>query len=309
MSCDVLLEVEGLRKHFPVKRGVIFARTIAQNRAVEDVSFAIRAGETVGLVGESGSGKSTTGFAVLQLIRPTAGSVRFEGAELTALTKRQLRPLRRQMQVVFQDPYASLDPRMTIGAILSEPYEVHDIGTWRSRRTSVLHLLQIVGLHSSFVDRYPHELSGGQRQRVGIGRAIALDPRLIVCDEPVSALDVSVQAQILNLLKDIQDRTGVAYLFIAHDLAVVQTMSDFIMVMQKGEIVERGSADQVYASPQHPYTRALLDAVPVPDPRAMAERRAAKQRATAAVKNGSVADGEDHVDLDGGAAGKLRDAD
>jgi peptide/nickel transport system ATP-binding protein/oligopeptide transport system ATP-binding protein len=186
---------------------------------------------------------------------------------------------------------------------------VHDIGNRRTRRQSVLRLLQIVGLHSSFVDRYPHELSGGQRQRVGIGRAIALDPKLIVCDEAVSALDVSVQAQILNLLKDIQDRTGVAYLFIAHDLAVVRTMSDSILVMQKGTIVERGSADQVYLSPQHPYTRSLLDAVPVPDPRAMGERRAAKQRARAVATNGSVADSEDRVDLDGGAARKLRDAD
>ncbi|MES1248324.1 MAG: dipeptide/oligopeptide/nickel ABC transporter ATP-binding protein, partial [Actinomycetota bacterium] len=231
---DVLLEVEGLRKDFPVKRGVVLSRTVDHTRAVDDVSFSIRAGETLGLVGESGSGKSTTGFAVLQLVRPTAGSVRFEGTELTTLTKRQLRPLRRRMQVVFQDPYASLDPRMTIGAILAEPYEVHDLGTWRTRRSSVLRLLATVGLHPSFVDRYPHELSGGQRQRVGIGRAIALEPKLIVCDEPVSALDVSVQAQILNLLKDIQDRTGVAYLFIAHDLAVVRTMSDTILVMEQG---------------------------------------------------------------------------
>jgi oligopeptide transport system ATP-binding protein len=306
VSADILLEVTALRKHFPVKRGVIFARTVDHNRAVEGVSFAIRAGETVGLVGESGSGKSTTGFAVLQLIRPTSGSVRFEGVELTALTKRQLRPLRRRMQVVFQDPYASLDPRMTIGAILAEPYEVHDIGTWRSRRGSVQRLLQVVGLHPSFADRYPHELSGGQRQRVGIGRAIALDPDLIVCDEPVSALDVSVQAQILNLLKDIQDRTGVAYLFIAHDLAVVRTMSDSIMVMQKGEIVERGPASQVYASPQHPYTQSLLDAVPVPDPRAMDERRAARRRAST---ERSAADHKDGVDLDCRAAGKLSDAD
>jgi oligopeptide transport system ATP-binding protein len=301
MSGEFLLEVEGLRKYFPVKRGVVFPRTVDHNRAVDDVSFSIRAGETVGLVGESGSGKSTTGFAVLQLIRPTAGSVRFEGVELTTMSKKNLRPLRRGMQVVFQDPYASLNPRMTVGSILTEPFEVHAIGTWRTRRTAVLRLLDTVGLHASFTDRYPHELSGGQKQRVGIGRAIALNPKLIVCDEAVSALDVSIQAQILNLLKDLQDELGLAYLFIAHDLAVVRTMSDSIMVMEKGVIVESGSSDEIYLNPRHPYTRALLDAVPLPDPRAMRERRRAK--ANGAARGPSGADGEDRVNLDRRASG------
>ena len=302
MSGKTLLEVEGLRKYFPVKHGMVFPRTVDHNRAVDDVSFRIREGETVGLVGESGSGKSTTGYAVLQLIQPTAGSVRFEGLELTTMTKKALRPLRRHMQVVFQDPYASLNPRMTIGAILGEPFDVHAVGTWRTRRRAVLRLLDTVGLHVAFVDRYPHELSGGQRQRVGIGRAIALNPRLIVCDEPVSALDVSIQAQILNLLKDLQDELGLAYLFIAHDLAVVRTMSDSILVMEKGVIVESGTADEIYGSPQHPYTRTLLDAVPIPDPHAMRERRLEKRR-RANAPAASAADGEDGVDLDGRTSG------
>ncbi len=273
-----LLTVRGLKKWFPVKRGILIDRTVDHVKAVDDVSFEVHPGETVGLVGESGSGKSTTGYCVLQLLKPTDGSVKFEGKELTTMSKSDLRGIRREMQIVFQDPYASLNPRMTVGDIVAEPLVVHSIGNRKSRRRSAEQLLEVVGFNPDFINRYPHEFSGGQRQRIGIARALALNPRLIICDEPVSALDVSIQAQILNLLKDLQREFGLAYLFIAHDLAVVRTMADRIAVMNRGKIVEYGPAEEVYVNPKDPYSQALLAAVPVPDPRRMRERRAERRK-------------------------------
>jgi peptide/nickel transport system ATP-binding protein len=246
-------------------------------RAVDGVSFSLSEGETLGLVGESGSGKSTTGYCVLQLLRPTAGSIRFLGRELTELSFRDLRGLRKEMQIVFQDPYSSLDPRLTVEQIVVDPLEVHRVGDRLSRRLRVSELLELVGIDPGHAHRYPHEFSGGQRQRIGIARALALHPRLLVCDEPVSALDVSIQAQILNLLNDLQERLGLTYLFIAHDLAVVRAVSDRIAVMRHGKIVESGDADTVYTRPDHPYTRALLAAVPAPDPRRMRAERARRR--------------------------------
>jgi oligopeptide transport system ATP-binding protein len=275
---EPLLTVTDLKVHFPIRRGLLFDRTVGQVKAVDGVSFEIREGQTLGLVGESGSGKSTTAYATLQLLRPTAGSVRFLGRDLTRLRGEELRRMRREMQIVFQDPYASLNPRMTVGRIVAEPLQTHGLGTRRSRRASVARLLELVGLDASYTNRYPHEFSGGQRQRIGIARALALNPSLIVCDEPVSALDVSIQAQILNLLKDLQRDLGLTYLFIAHDLAVVRAMSDAIAVMYEGRIVEQAPADRVYAHPQTGYTRALLAAVPVADPERM-QRRKAERRA------------------------------
>jgi ABC-type oligopeptide transport system ATPase subunit len=278
-----LLQVTNLEKLFPVKRGLLIERTVDHVRAVDDVSFEIAEGETLGLVGESGSGKSTTGYCVLQLLKPTAGSVRFMGKELTKLPRDELREMRKEMQIVFQDPYSSLNPRMTVGNIVAEPMAVHDQGTRRAREARVRDLLETVGFNPDFTNRYPHEFSGGQRQRIGIARALALNPRMIVCDEPVSALDVSIQAQILNLLKDLQRDLGLAYLFVAHDLAVVRAMSDRIAVMNKGKIVETGPAEQVYSNPQDEYTRALLAAVPVPDPRRMRERKRERRKLAHAV--------------------------
>ena len=275
---EPLLVVKNLKKYFPIKGGLLFDRTVDHVRAVDDVSFEIRQGETLGLVGESGSGKSTTGYCVLELLKPTSGSVRFDGEELTTMPRNELRRMRREMQIVFQDPYSSLNPRMTIGDIVGEPLLVHKIGDRKRRRRTVEELLEVVGFNPDFVNRYPHEFSGGQRQRIGVARALALNPRLIVCDEPVSALDVSIQAQILNLLKDLQQAFGLTYLFIAHDLAVVREMSDQIAVMNRGKIVEAGSADQVYTNPRDDYTKALLAAVPVPDPRRMRERKAERRR-------------------------------
>jgi oligopeptide transport system ATP-binding protein len=275
---EQLLEVKNLKKYFPIKSGVLIDRTVDYVKAVDDVSFHVHSGETLGLVGESGSGKTTTGYCVLQLLKPTAGSVIFQGQELTKMRKAGLRQVRRELQVVFQDPYASLNPRMTVGDIVSEPLQVHDIGDRSSRRRSAEQLLEVVGFNPDFINRYPHEFSGGQRQRIGIARALALNPSLIVCDEPVSALDVSIQAQILNLLKDLQTEFGLAYLFIAHDLAVVRTMSDRIAVMNRGKIVEEGPAEEVYSNPQDPYSQALLAAVPIPDPRRMRERRAERRK-------------------------------
>ena len=277
-SSEPLLVVENLKKYFPIKSGFLIDRTVDYVRAVDDVSFEIRQGETLGLVGESGSGKSTTGYCVLELLKPTSGSVRFDGEELTTMPRNELRRMRREMQIVFQDPYASLNPRMTIGDIVGEPLLIHKIGDRKRRRRTVEELLEVVGFNPDFVNRYPHEFSGGQRQRIGVARALALNPRLIVCDEPVSALDVSIQAQILNLLKDLQQAFGLTYLFIAHDLAVVREMSDQIAVMNRGKIVEAGSADQVYTNPRDDYTKALLAAVPVPDPRRMRERKAERRR-------------------------------
>jgi ABC-type oligopeptide transport system ATPase subunit len=270
---EPLLVVKNLKKYFPIKKGILIDRTVDYVKAVDDVSFEIYPGKTLGLVGESGSGKSTTGYCVLELLKPTAGSVRFLGEELTTMKKEELRRMRREMQIVFQDPYSSLDPRMTVGDIVAEPLIVHSIGSRRDRRARVRELLDVVGFNPSFTNRYPHEFSGGQRQRIGIARALALNPRLIVCDEPVSALDVSIQAQILNLLKDLQGEFGLTYLFVAHDLAVVRTMSDDIAVMNKGKIVEAGPAEKVYTNPKDEYTKALLAAVPVPDPHRMRERK------------------------------------
>jgi oligopeptide transport system ATP-binding protein len=276
-SNGVLLEVEGLQKWFPVRAGFI-EHTVDHVKAVDDVSFEIREGETLGLVGESGSGKSTTGYCILQLLKPTGGSIRFAGKELTTLGREEMRRMRREMQIVFQDPYASLNPRMTVGDIVGEPLLVHGIGNRRGRKETVRKLLDVVGFDPGYVNRYPHEFSGGQRQRIGIARALALNPKLIVCDEPVSALDVSIQAQILNLLKDLQRDFGLTYLFIAHDLAVVRTMSDRIAVMNRGKLVEIGPAEQVYTRPENDYTKALLAAVPVPDPRRMRERKQERRR-------------------------------
>jgi oligopeptide transport system ATP-binding protein len=273
-----LLRVRDLRKEFPVKSGFLIERVSHTVKAVDGVSFQVEEGETLGLVGESGSGKSTTGYCILQLLKPTAGSVLYQGKELTKLGREEIRKMRREMQIVFQDPYSSLDPRMTVGDIVSEPLEVHGVGTRRNRRARVRELLDVVGFNPDYENRYPHEFSGGQRQRVGVARALALNPSLIVCDEPVSALDVSIQAQILNLLKDLQRDFGLTYLFISHDLAVVRSMSDHIAVMKDGRIVETGTADEVYETPKHEYTRALLTAVPLPDPRRMRERRAERRK-------------------------------
>ena len=275
---EPLLKVEGLKKYFPIKQGLLWDKTVDYVRAVDDVSFEIYPGETLGLVGESGSGKSTTGYCVLQLLKPTEGSVRFLGQELTTMKREALREMRREMQIVFQDPYASLNPRMTVGDIVGEPLLVHGIGDRSSRRKSVERLLEVVGFNPDFINRYPHEFSGGQRQRIGVARALALNPRLIICDEPVSALDVSIQAQIVNLLKDLQQEFNLAYLFVAHDLAVVRTMSDRIAVMNKGRIVEIGVAETVYTQAQDDYTKALLAAVPIPDPHKMRARREERRK-------------------------------
>jgi ABC-type oligopeptide transport system ATPase subunit len=271
---EALLEVRGLVKLFAVPGGLLRERGERVVRAIDGVDFEIESGETLGLVGESGSGKSTTGYCVLQLLRPTAGEVVFAGRDLTRLRGAELRRSRREMQIVFQDPYSSLDPRMTVERLVAEPLVVHGMDTRRGRRQRVLRLLDLVGLEPRHAHRFPHEFSGGQRQRIGIARALALGPKLVICDEPVSALDVSIQAQILNLLKDLQRELGLAYLFISHDLAVVRSMSDTIAVMNTGKIVEMGPAEEVYLRPRHEYTRTLLAAVPVPDPRVMRSRTA-----------------------------------
>ena len=269
---DTLLEVRDLVKHFRVGGG-LFSGGGGLVRAVDGVSFAIRRGETLGLVGESGCGKTTTGRCILQLERPTSGQVVFEGRDLTRLSEAELRPVRRRIQVIFQDPYSSLNPRMTVGQIVAEPLAVHGIVREAgARRDRVRDLLQHVGLLPRHADRYPHQLSGGQRQRVGIARALAVDPALIVCDEPVSALDVSIQAQIINLLEDLQAELGLTYLFIAHDLAVVRHISDRVAVMYLGKIAELADRQELYENPKHPYTQALLAAVPIPDPEIEAQR-------------------------------------
>jgi len=263
---QVLLKVENLYKHFPIKKGIIFSRQTGAVHAVDGISFNIYNGETLGLVGESGCGKSTTGRTILQLYRPTSGSVFFEGDDLAKLKGENLRRIRRDLQMIFQDPYASLNPRMTVGQIIGEPMEIHGTYKGAAQTKRVQDLLQLVGLNGAFANRYPHEFSGGQRQRVGIARALALEPKLIVCDEPISALDVSIQAQVVNLLEDLQSTMGLTYLFIAHDLSMVRHISDRIAVMYLGIIVELADRNELYANPRHPYTQALLSAVPYPDP-------------------------------------------
>jgi oligopeptide transport system ATP-binding protein len=261
-----LLQVQDLVMHFPLTQGIIFQRKVGAVRAVDGLSFSIRKGETMGLVGESGCGKSTTGRAILQLHRPTSGTVQFEGVELTRLKGEPLRKMRRQMQMIFQDPYASLNPRMTVGSIIGEPLDIHNLARGKEKQQRVEELLRVVGLNPYFANRYPHEFSGGQRQRIGIARALAVNPSFIVCDEPISALDVSIQAQIINLLEELQDEFGLTYLFIAHDLSVVRHISDRIAVMYLGKIVEVADRLELYENPLHPYTKALLSAVPIPDP-------------------------------------------
>jgi oligopeptide transport system ATP-binding protein len=268
-----LLEVTDLVKHFPIKSGLLIDRTVDRVRAVDGVSFHVNKGETLGLVGESGSGKSTTCRVVLQLLKPTSGSVKFEGREIAGLGRRELRPLRREMQMIFQDPYASLNPRKRVGQIVGDQLKVQKVASGKELRTRVEGLLERVGLSPEHFNRFPHEFSGGQRQRIGIARALALEPKLIFCDEPVSALDVSIQAQIVNLLDDLQDEMGLTYVFVAHDIGVVRHISDRIAVMNHGKIVETGDADQVCEHPRDEYTKKLLSAVPIPDPRESAARR------------------------------------
>jgi peptide/nickel transport system ATP-binding protein len=270
---EALLEVTGLVKHFPLKRGLLLDREVDQVRAVDGVSLSVRQGETLGLVGESGSGKSTLSRTILQLLAPSAGSVRFEGREIAGLSRREMRPLRRQMQIVFQDPYASLNPRKRIGQIVGEPLRLQGEARGAGLRREVQGLLDRVGLSAEHYDRFPHEFSGGQRQRIGIARALALRPKLIVADEPVSALDVSIRAQILDLLSELQAEFGLTYIFVAHDIGVVRHVSDRIAVMHQGKIVEQGPADQVCERPQDAYTKTLLAAVPIPDPREARSRR------------------------------------
>ena len=265
---DALLEVRGLTKHFPIRRGVLIPRVVGAVRAVDGLDFDVVEGETFALVGESGCGKTTTGRLLLRLLEPTAGAIRFADEDLLSLEQEEMRKRRRQMQIIFQDPYASLDPRMTVSDIVGEPLRIHDEGERSDRRRRVAELLAVVGLRSEHAGRYPHEFSGGQRQRIGIARALALRPRFIVCDEPVSALDVSIQAQIINLLRDLQKEFGLTYLFIAHDLGVVKHMADRVAVMYLGRIVEIADKAALYAKPLHPYTQALLAAVPIPNPSA-----------------------------------------
>ncbi|MBI2845113.1 MAG: dipeptide ABC transporter ATP-binding protein [Chloroflexi bacterium] len=269
---DVLLEVRDLKMYFPISRGVIFQKAVGMIKAVDGVSFTIRRGETYGLVGESGCGKTTTGRSILQLYRPTAGQVIFEGQDLTKLSGEALRRMRRKMQMIFQDPYASLNPRMTVGEIIGEPLEVHGMARGKQKKERVQELLQVVGLNPYFVNRYPHEFSGGQRQRIGIARALALNPSFIVCDEPIAALDVSIRAQILNLLQDLQGKYGLTYLFISHDLSVVRHISDRVGVMYLGKLFEVADSDELYRNPLNPYTQALLSAVHIPDPAVEARR-------------------------------------
>jgi oligopeptide transport system ATP-binding protein len=259
--------------HFPITQGIVVQRKVGAIKAVDGLTFDVQRGETLGLVGESGCGKSTTGRAILQLYRPTAGEVYFEDVDLTSIKGEQLRRMRRRMQMIFQDPYASLNPRMTVGDIVGEPLLVHNIAKGKERQERVQELLKVVGLNPYFVNRYPHEFSGGQRQRIGVARALAVQPEFIVCDEPISALDVSIQAQIINLLEDLQAEFNLTYLFIAHDLSVVRHISDRIAVMYLGKIVELTTRFELYDNPLHPYTQALLSAVPIPDPVVEEERR------------------------------------
>ena len=269
---DPLLEVTDLVVHFPIKSGILVDREVATVHAVDGVSLTLHEGETLGLVGESGCGKSTLCRAILQLVSPTSGSVRFAGDELVGRSRRDLRPLRRELQMIFQDPFASLNPRKRVGQIIGDPIELHGLARGAELKRRVLELLERVGLQAEHYNRFPHEFSGGQRQRIGIARALALQPKLIIADEPVSALDVSVQAQIINLLEELQDEFGLSYLFVAHDLGVVRHVSARVAVMYLGKIVETSASDALYRNPLHPYTNALLSAVPIPDPRRNSER-------------------------------------
>ncbi len=268
---NVLLRVENLMMHFPIRRGV-FQRQVGAVRAVDGVSFVVKRGETLGLVGESGCGKSTTGRTILQLYKPTAGEVTFEDVNLVTLKGEEMRKMRRKLQMIFQDPYASLNPRMTVEQLVGEPLMVHSVASGAEIHERVTHLLELVKLNPAFATRYPHEFSGGQRQRIGVARALALQPSFIICDEPISALDVSIQAQVVNLLEELQEQFNLTYLFIAHDLSMVKHISDRIAVMYLGVIVELASRDELHAKPLHPYTQALLSAVPIPDPVADAKR-------------------------------------
>ena len=270
---EALLKVDHLVKYFPITKGIVFQRQIGAVHAVDDVSFEVRKGETLGLVGESGCGKSTTGRTILQLYRPTSGHVFFEGHDLVKTKSEELRKMRRKMQMIFQDPYASLNPRMTVGEIVGEPLIVHNLASHKQADERVAELLKLVGLNPAYADRYPHEFSGGQRQRVGVARALSLQPELIVCDEPISALDVSIQAQVVNLLEDLQKQFNLTYLFIAHDLSMVRHISSRVAVMYLGIIVELTGRNELYTNPLHPYTQSLLSAVPIPDPVAEEKRQ------------------------------------
>src|SRR5688572_3228640 len=265
-SDDLLVDVKDLKIYFPVMAGFFISRKVADNKAVDGITFNVRRGETMGLVGESGCGKSTTGRAILQLYKPTAGDITFDGKDLNALRGNDMRLMRRRMQMIFQDPYASLNPRMSIREIIGEPLLIHKLGSTAERRERVAELMRVVGLNPYYASRYPHEFSGGQRQRIGIARSLAVSPDFIVCDEPVSALDVSIQAQVINLLEELQEQFGLTYLFIAHDLAVVRHISDRVGVMYLGKMMELATRTEIYENPLHPYTKALLSAVPIPDP-------------------------------------------
>jgi len=263
---NTLVKVDNLVKYFPITQGIIFQREVGAVKAVDNISFEIREGETLGLVGESGCGKSTTGRTILQLHEPTSGKVHYRGEDLTQISANNLRKLRRNIQIIFQDPYASLNPRMTIGDIIAEPLEIHGIGNAKTSRERVQELLHLVGLNPFFIKRYPHEFSGGQRQRIGVARALALNPEFIVCDEPISALDVSVQAQVVNLLEELQEKFNLTYLFIAHDLSMVRHISDRVAVMYLGKLVELADREVLFDNKMHPYSISLLSAVPIPDP-------------------------------------------